>query len=103
MRRSSQEKWKWCKRLKKKEQERMRKLAKLGMLLLFPVLLIGCAGRADVATVDRDALCKDWRHGTISKQDKLTEETASQIEANNKSRPAWGCAYGRNETEPKQG
>lgn len=42
-------------------------------------------------------LCRDWRHKTISRQDKLTEETASQIDADNKSRPAWGCAYGKNE------
>jgi hypothetical protein len=39
-------------------------------------------------------LCSSWRHQTISKNDKLTERTAAQIEANNKSRPAWGCVYG---------
>jgi hypothetical protein len=69
------------------------------MLLLLPVLQIGCAKTEVVATVDRNALCADWKHQTISKRDVLTEETARQIEANNKSRPAWSCEYGRDEAK----
>lgn len=59
------------------------------------VLLTGCAGTNPVV-VTAEALCKDWGHQTISKADKLSDETASQIEANNKSRPNWGCEYGEN-------
>lgn len=44
--------------------------------------------------VDADALCKSWRHGTVSKDDKLTQGTAEVIEGNNKSRPNWQCEYG---------
>lgn len=46
--------------------------------------------------VTADALCRDWQHQLIRKADQLSEATASQIEAHNKSRPAWGCAYGEN-------
>jgi hypothetical protein len=41
-----------------------------------------------------DELCKSWRHQTISKADKLTDGTASQIEGSNNARPAWGCQPG---------
>lgn len=58
-------------------------------------IVSGCASKSVVVTADE--LCRDWRHQTVSKHDRLTQETASQIEANNKSRPQWGCAYGRNE------
>lgn len=53
-------------------------------------LLTGCS-TLPVAIVDRAALCQDWRAISVSKHDKMTEQTASEIEANNKSRPAWGC------------
>jgi hypothetical protein len=46
--------------------------------------------------VTAEELCRDWRHSTVSKSDKLTQETAEQIEASNKSRPNWGCASGEN-------
>lgn len=46
--------------------------------------------------VTADELCKDWRHGTVSKNDKLTQETAEHIEGSNKSRPNWGCEPGEN-------
>jgi hypothetical protein len=49
--------------------------------------------------VTADELCRDWQHQQISKKDALTEPTASQIEANNKSRPAWGCEYGANKSK----
>lgn len=58
------------------------------------VLLSGCStGFAVIAT---DELCRDWRHQDVSKHDTLTQETAQQIEANNLSRPAWGCKLGEN-------
>lgn len=43
-----------------------------------------------------EELCRDWQHQQIRKADQITEPTAAQIEANNKSRPAWGCMYGKN-------
>jgi len=46
-------------------------------------------------------MCQSWRHLTIRKADKLTEDTAAQIEGSNKARPAWGCAYGSNHAEGK--
>jgi PBP1b-binding outer membrane lipoprotein LpoB len=70
----------------------MRKMKLCAVLLSSLVLLTGC-GRTAAGIVSNE-LCNDWRHATISKKDVLTEETASQIEASNKSRPAWGCKYG---------
>jgi len=46
--------------------------------------------------VTAEELCKDWRHQTVSKHDKLTQETAEQIEVNNLSRVNWGCKLGDN-------
>lgn len=60
-------------------------------MLLAP--LSGCATKPIVVTAEE--LCKSWRHQTISKDDKLTDQTASQIEGNNKARPAWGCEPGK--------
>ena len=57
---------------------------------------IASAGCTTPMIVTADELCKDWRHQTVSKHDKLTQETAEQIEANNLSRPAWGCKPGEN-------
>lgn len=68
------------------------------MLLLLPVLLSACAG-SPAAIVNADALCRDWRHQTVSKADKITDQTATDIEANNKSRPNWGCEYGANKAK----
>lgn len=59
-------------------------------------LLTGCS-TGPVVIADRAALCEDWREIMISKSDKFgppsggMPSTGSQIEANNKSRPAWGC------------
>lgn len=52
--------------------------------------LCGCATQGIVFATSEN-LCQDWRAISVSKNDKLTEQTASEIEANNKSRPAWGC------------
>jgi hypothetical protein len=60
------------------------------------VLLTACAQTPKPALIAADKLCESWRHQTIRKADKLTEETASQIEGSNKARPEWGCAYGEN-------
>lgn len=57
------------------------------------LILSGC-GKTVIVTADE--LCKDWQHQTVSKDDKFTQGTAEQIEAGNKSRPAWGCEYGQN-------
>ena len=73
-----------------------RKPPKLALMLLSPALLTACVKTPLPAPIAADSLCSSWRHETISKNDKLTEKTAKQIEANNKSRPAWGCVYGEN-------
>lgn len=67
------------------------KLCAVALLSLAP--LTGCA-KSFVGIVASEELCRDWRETSVSKDDKLTEGTASQIEANNKSRPNWGCKYG---------
>jgi hypothetical protein len=36
-------------------------------------------------------MCQSWKRQTISKNDKLTDLTASGIEGNNKARVDWGC------------
>ena len=68
----------------------MRRTLKFASLLGSLVLLTGCESLR-VAIVDTKALCEDWRHMTVSKNDKLTDGTATQIEASNNSRPNWGC------------
>lgn len=62
--------------------------------MTFAATASGCSQTPMIVTADE--LCKDWRHQTVSKHDKLTQETAEQIEANNLSRPAWGCKPGEN-------
>lgn len=74
-----------------------RNLPRLMLLLASPVLLTGCAKTQPYALIARDSLCRSWQHQTISKDDKLTEKTASGIEGNNKARPEWGCEYGKNQ------
>lgn len=73
----------------------MRPTTKCGLTLASLVLLSGCSQTLQ-RVVTADELCKDWQHQTVSKDDKLTQGTAEQIEAGNKSRPAWGCEYGQN-------
>lgn len=76
----------------------MPRMRKSAALLLSLGLLTGCAQTPPIVAT-AETLCKDWQHQKIGKADKLTEETASQIEANNKSRPAWGCEYGANKAK----
>jgi hypothetical protein len=77
----------------------MRKLLQRIALLAGLALLSACSSMP-VAIVDREELCRSWRHQTVSKSDKLTEKTAAGIEGNNDARPAWGCAWGKNEAQP---
>jgi hypothetical protein len=46
--------------------------------------------------VTADELCRDWRHQSVSKDDKLTDKTASGIEGSNDARANWGCRPGEN-------
>jgi hypothetical protein len=71
----------------------MSKMQKCGIALVSLVLLNGCSVM-HAAIVNKEELCRDWQHMTVSKKDKLTDGTATQIEASNKSRPNWGCKYG---------
>jgi hypothetical protein len=54
------------------------------------IVTSGCSG-GSIALIGTDELCRDWRAITVSKRDAMTEETASQIEASNQTRPEWGC------------
>lgn len=78
----------------------MSKAKRLAMMLLSLALLAGCSGTPAVIVKGKKGnvsnLCRDWRHMTVSKDDRMTEETASQIEASNLSRPNWGCKFGAN-------
>ena len=68
-------------------------------LMLAPsllALLTACAQTPKPAPIAADKLCESWRHQTIRKADRMTEDTAAQIEGSNKARPEWGCAYGEN-------
>lgn len=76
----------------------MPSIVKCAGALLSLGLLTGCSS-LPVVIADRDALCNDWREITVSKYDRLTEQTASEIEGGNKSRPAWGCKSGTGESK----
>lgn len=54
--------------------------------------LLSACSKMPVAIVNANELCRDWQHQTVSKEDKLTQETASNLEASNGSRVNWGCA-----------
>jgi hypothetical protein len=73
----------------------MQKMLTCASTLLALALLSGCS-KGSVGIVDTGALCQDWRHKTVSKSDKLTEKTASDLEADNASRENWGCEPGKN-------
>lgn len=74
----------------------MSKMKLCALALILPVPLSGCA-TGFVATAEN--LCKDWRHQTVSKDDKLTDKTASQVEASNESRVNWGFEAGKNKAK----
>ena len=75
----------------------LRKLTRLTTALALLAPLSGCG--KTVAVIATDELCRSWRHQTISKADKLTDATASQIEGNNNARPTWGCQLGENKAK----
>lgn len=58
--------------------------------------LSGCAKDTPPAPIAIGKLCESWRHKKITKADKLSEETASMIEGDNKARVEWQCEYGEN-------
>lgn len=66
----------------------MRKLARLAMLLAALVSLNACAPNT-VGIVS----CEVGNHVLIGKGDKITDETLSDIEKNNRSREAAGCVH----------
>jgi hypothetical protein len=66
------------------------------LLLVSLVLLTGCEKTPEPVPIATDKLCQSWKHQTIRKADKLTGDTASQIEGGNNARPEWGCEYGEN-------
>lgn len=74
-------------------------------IVIAPLIIIAlgaCQKQDDVVIANAINYCKDWKHLQVSRDDRLTERTASQIEANNNSRMAWHCAYGRNEAYTTQ-
>lgn len=77
----------------------MPRMLKCAALLASLALLSGC--NPPFAVIVTEKLCDDWRHQTVSRRDKITDETASGIEASNNSRPNWGCKYGEPTYEGK--
>ena len=57
----------------------LKSRVRLLLLLVIPALLSGCAGGAGIV----DSYCLISSTLTVSKNDRLTEGTASQIEAHN--------------------
>ena len=66
----------------------MQKLAKLAVPLACLAALTGCANLKPIVAI---ANCDVGNHVTISKRDVLTDQTAQEIETNNRSREAGGC------------
>ena len=62
-------------------------------------LLSGCVKTPEPAPIAIGKLCESWRHKTIKKVDKLSEETAAMIEGDNKARVEWQCEYGENKAK----
>src|SRR5690606_10610177 len=79
---------------KSERRSRLRALLSACCVTFAAIASAGCTNRYVIT--DAEYQCKDWKHQTVSKHDKLTQETAEQIEANNLSRPAWGCKPGEN-------
>ena len=66
---------------------------KLICTVALAVTVSGCATKQAV-TMDGKALCAEaWKQINVQPGDKLTERTASAIEANNLAREGIGCAY----------
>lgn len=67
----------------------MRRQTKLVLMLAPLALLTGCVKTGAVTAVTN---CAVGNHVTVSKRDVLTEQTAQEIEGNNRSREAGGCS-----------
>lgn len=65
-------------------------LLRSALMLLVP--LTGCA-RDTALTVDSAKICSVWEQIDTTKDDKLTEGTASKIERSNIGRESFGCPY----------
>lgn len=59
------------------------------LLVCLAATVSGCASSQIVAQSSQ--LCQDWRIMDREKADRLTERTASNMEASNKARIEWGC------------
>lgn len=64
----------------------MQRFARRALLLVLPVLLAGCS-KSIVAIAN----CNVGNMVSVSRKDVLTEQTAREIDENNKSRIAAGC------------
>ncbi len=81
----------------KSPQKHTRKPASRVLPIAFVATLaaiasVGCSPK--YTYVDAEALCRSWKHQTVSKDDKLTQDTAAIAEGNNNARPTWGCQLG---------
>lgn len=82
------------------------KLKLSSALLLVLGLLSGCAQTPEpVPSVSlkqaTESLCRSWRHLRVKPVDNLDDETASGVEASNRSRTHWGCVYGENRAKKR--
>lgn len=83
--------------MRRNQPQLMRKPARRALLIASFAILAGTvSGCTKYIMVDAESLCQSWKHGTVSKDDKLTQGTAETIEGNNKARPNWQCEYGEN-------
>jgi hypothetical protein len=81
--------WRRSRSGRKRRSTRL-KLLNAGSILA--LLSSGCA--VDTAqTVEPSKICKPWKQINIRTADKLTPETAGEIEQNNVGREAFGCPY----------
>jgi len=67
-----------------------RNLSNACLISIVAIVTSGCSG-GSIAIIGTNELCADWRPITVSKNDQLTEGTATQIEASNRTREVWGC------------
>lgn len=61
--------------------------------------LSGCAIFEKPVVISADKLCQSWKHQTVKPSDVISDATAAKIEGNNKSRPEWGCEYGKDKAK----
>jgi hypothetical protein len=57
------------------------------MLAIVAATILG--GCAKEVTGTAQIICGDWRQISVSKNDKLTDQTAKEIVGNNSARAAW--------------